>query len=74
MVFTSSAAHRIKLLDILLVLVVLGAMSVPIAHMTVKRLFKNMREKLEAERVAAQAEAKRQAATDENNAPEGNTK
>jgi predicted CXXCH cytochrome family protein len=65
---------RIKLLDILLVLVVLGAMSVPIAHMTVKRLFKNMREKLEAERVAAQADARRQAATDENNAPESNTK
>lgn len=65
---------RIKLLDILLVLVVLGAMGVPIAHMTVKRLFKGMRDKLEAERLAAQAEAKRQAATDENNASEGNTK
>ncbi|MCM2340392.1 multiheme c-type cytochrome [Rhodoferax sp.] len=65
---------RIKLLDILLVLVVLGAMSVPIAHMTVKRLFKGMRDKLEAERLAAQAEAKSQAATDENNAPEGDTK
>ena len=64
---------RIKLLDILLVMVVLGALTVPIAHMTVKRLFKNMREKLEAERVVAQAEAKRQAATDENNAPDGNT-
>jgi hypothetical protein len=33
-----------------------------------------MREKLEAERVAAQADARRQAATDENNAPESNTK
>ncbi len=65
---------RIKLLDILLVLVVLGAMSVPIAHMSVKRLFKGMREKLEAERVAAQAEARRQTDADENNAPEGNTK
>lgn len=64
---------RIKLLDILLVLVVLGALTVPIAHMTVKRLFKNMREKLEAERVAAQAEVKRQAATDENKAPDSNT-
>lgn len=67
-------SNRIKLLDILLVLVVLGAMSVPIAHMTIKRLFKNMREKLEAERAAAQAEAKRQAATDENNVPDSNTK
>lgn len=65
---------RIKWLDILLVLVVLGAMSVPIAHMTVKRLFKSMREKLEAERATAQAEAKLHAATDENNAPDGNTK
>ncbi|MDP3192996.1 multiheme c-type cytochrome [Rhodoferax sp.] len=65
---------RIKLLDILLVLVVLGAMSVPIAHMSVKRLFKNMREKLEAERAAAQAEANRQAAASEANAPEDNTK
>ena len=65
---------RIKWLDILLVLVVLGALSVPIGHMTVKRLFKGMREKLEAERVAAQAEAKRQAATDANTTPDGNTK
>lgn len=65
---------RIKWLDILLVLVVLGAMSVPIVHMSVKRLFKNMREKLEAERASAQAEAKRQAAANEANAPEDNTK
>jgi len=49
-------------------------LSVPIGHMTVKRLFKGMREKLEAERVAAQAEAKRQAATDANTTPDGNTK
>jgi len=55
---------RIKLLDVLLVLVVLGALTVPIAHMSVKRLFKNMREKLEAERATTQA------AADENNAPE----
>ncbi len=65
---------RIKWLDILLVLVVLGAMSVPIAHMSVKRLFRNMREKLEAERVAAQAETSRQADAVGNNPPEGNTK
>jgi hypothetical protein len=65
---------RIKLLDILLVLVVLGALAVPIAHMTVKRLFKNMREKLEAERVATQAQAKRQAAANEANAPDSDTK
>lgn len=65
---------RIKLLDILLVLVVLGALTVPIAHMSVKRLFRNMREKLEADRVAARAETRRQADVDENNTPEGNTK
>ncbi len=65
---------RIKWLDILLVLVVLGAMSVPIAHMSIKRLFRNMREKLEAERAAAQVEAKRQAETNENNAPDSGTK
>jgi cell division protein FtsL len=65
---------RIKLLDILLVLVVLGAMSVPLAHMSVKRLFKNMREKLEAERLAAQAEARRQAAANEANAPDSDSK
>jgi hypothetical protein len=65
---------RIKLLDILLVLVVLGALAVPIAHMTVKRLFKNMREKLEAERVATQAQAKRQAAANEANVPDSDTK
>lgn len=65
---------RIKLLDILLVLVVLGALTVPIAHMSVKRLFKNMREKLEAERVAAQAEAKHQAAANEANAPDSDSK
>ncbi|MEY4138972.1 MAG: hypothetical protein RLZZ371_1154 [Pseudomonadota bacterium] len=64
---------RIKLLDILLVLVVLGAMSVPIAHMTVKRLFKNMREKLEAERAAAQAEARQRDAADKTDAHDSNT-
>ena len=71
---TPSAARASSCWTILLVLVVLGAISVPIGHMTIKRLFKGMRQKLEAERVAAQADAKRQAATDENTTPDGNTK
>lgn len=55
--FYTIGSTRIKLLDTLLVLVLLGAISVPLGHMTVKRLFKNMREKLEAERAAAPAQA-----------------
>ncbi len=51
--FYAIGSTRIKLLDILLVLVVVGALGVPIGHMTVKRLFKGVREKLEAERLAA---------------------
>jgi hypothetical protein len=55
--FYAIGSTRIKLLDILLVLVFFGALSVPIVHMTVKRLFKRMRERLEAERLAAHAQA-----------------
>ena len=51
--FYAIGSTRIKLLDILLVLVVLGAASVPLGHMTVKRLFKGVREKRDAERRAA---------------------
>ena len=51
--FYAIGSTRIKLLDYLLVLVVLGAMSVPIGHMAVRRLFKSVRERLEAERLAA---------------------
>ena len=51
--FYAIGSTRIKLLDYLLVLVLLGAISVPLGHMTVKRLFKGVREKLEAERLAA---------------------
>jgi hypothetical protein len=47
---------RIKLLDTLLILVVLGSIGGPLAHMTVKRLFRRHREKREAERLAAISE------------------
>lgn len=59
--FYAIGSTRIKLLDILLVLVFLGALSVPLIHMTIKRLFKNVREKLEAERLTARAQANSQA-------------
>ena len=61
--FYAIGSTRIKLLDYLLVLVFLGALSVPLAHMTVKRLFKGVREKLEAERLAAAQNADKQAST-----------
>jgi predicted CXXCH cytochrome family protein len=54
--FYAIGSTRIKLLDILLVLVFFGALSVPLAHMSVKRLFKGMRERLEAERLAAKVD------------------
>ena len=51
--FYAIGSTRIKLLDVLLVLVLLGAVSVPLVHMTIKRLFKSVRTKLEAEKTAA---------------------
>jgi predicted CXXCH cytochrome family protein len=63
--FYAIGSTRIKLLDILLVLVFFGALSVPIGHMTIKRLFKGMRERLEAERLAARANADTSAPPDE---------
>ena len=59
--FYAIGSTRIKLLDTLLVLVLLGAIGVPLGHMTVKRLFRGMREKLEAERAAAHDQADSQA-------------
>ena len=53
--FYAIGSTRIKLLDYLLVMVLAGAVCVPIGHMTVKRLFKGVRERLEAERLAALA-------------------
>ncbi len=54
--FYAIGATRIKLLDNLLVLVLLGAVSVPVGHMTIKRIFKLQREKLEAQRRAEAGE------------------
>ncbi len=51
--FYAIGSTRIKLLDVLLVVVVLGAISVPLGHMTIKRLFKGVRDKREAEALAA---------------------
>jgi hypothetical protein len=61
--FYAIGSTRIKLLDYLLVLVLLGAISVPLVHMTVKRLFKGVREKLEAERLAPAQNDGQQAST-----------
>lgn len=61
--FYAIGSTRIKLLDTLLVLVLLGAISVPLGHMTIKRLFKSVREKLEAEKLAAVANADKQASS-----------
>lgn len=54
--FYAIGSTRIKLLDYLFLFVMLGAISVPIGHMTIKRLFKGVRDKLEAERKAAPAQ------------------
>jgi predicted CXXCH cytochrome family protein len=62
--FYAIGSTRIKLLDILLVLVLMGAVSVPLVHMTIKRLFKSVRDKLEAEKAAALAQAGAQVADD----------
>jgi len=51
--FYAIGATRIRLLDYLLILVVAGAAFVPIAHMTVRWMFRRVRAKLEAERAAA---------------------
>jgi len=56
--FYAIGSTRIKLLDWLLVLVVVGAASVPLGHMTVKRLFKGVRERRAAEEAAAAAAAR----------------
>ncbi len=57
--FYAIGSTRIKLLDALLVLVLLGAVSVPLGHMTVKRIFRRLRQKLEAERLVAQQDAEK---------------
>lgn len=48
--FYAIGSTRIKLLDYLLVLVILGVLCVPLAHLSAHRLFKAKRDKLLAER------------------------
>ena len=72
--FYAIGSTRIKLLDILLVLVVLGAASVPLVHMTIRRLFRSVREKLEAERAAALAPAQARTLSGDRPADDGATK
>jgi hypothetical protein len=48
--FYAIGSTRIKLLDYLLILVILGVLCVPIAHLTAHRLFKAKRDRLNAER------------------------
>jgi hypothetical protein len=62
--FYATGGTRIKLLDILLVLVVVGSICVPIGHMTMKWLFRRVRARLAAEKIAAIAQADSQALTD----------
>ena len=60
--FYAIGSTRIKLLDTLLILVVLGSIGGPLAHMTTKWLFKRFREKQAAEQRAAELLAASQAA------------
>ena len=55
--FYAIGSTRIKLLDTLLLMVLAGAVCVPLGHMTVKRLFRGLRERLEAERAAEHQKA-----------------
>lgn len=56
--FYTIGSSRLSVLDYLLVLVLLGVLCVPIAHLTAHRLFKTRRDQLNAQRakVAAQAD------------------
>jgi predicted CXXCH cytochrome family protein len=72
--FYAIGSTRIKLLDSLLVVVLLGAISVPIGHMTIRRLFKSVREKLEAERIAALSHADSQALPGDHRADKDDSK
>jgi len=53
--FYAIGSTRIKLLDYLLVMVLAGAICVPVVHMMIKRLFKGVRGELEAQRLATAA-------------------
>jgi hypothetical protein len=72
--FYAIGSTRIKLLDILLIMVFVGALSVPLAHMTIKRLFKSVREKVEAEKLAARSLVEGQVPSDGHGAGDSNTK
>ncbi len=72
--FYAIGSTRIKLLDTLLVLVLLGALSVPLGHMTIKRLFRSVREKLEAEKASALRQADSQASTGDRRADDDASK
>jgi predicted CXXCH cytochrome family protein len=55
--FYAIGGTRIKLLDTLLVLALAAGVGVPIGHMTIKLLFRRVREKREAAKTAAAAQA-----------------
>lgn len=59
--FYAIGSTRIKLLDYALVLVLMVALGVPLLHMTIKWMFRNVREQEEAARMAARARANSQA-------------
>lgn len=58
--FYAIGSTRIKLLDYALLLVVLGAVGLPLLHMTIKRMFRSIREQDEAERLAQRAQTSSQ--------------
>lgn len=63
--FYAIGGTRIKLLDYLLLLVVLGAIGVPLLHMTIKRMFRKIREQDEAARLAQRAQTSSQGLPDD---------
>ncbi len=71
--FYAIGSTRIVLLDRLLVLVLLGAISVPLGHLALKRMFKRVREKLEAERLATRAAVEDQAIVEGHRSGDGTT-
>jgi hypothetical protein len=64
--FYAIGSTRIQWLDVLLVLVVIGACCVPLAHLGVHRLFRNYREAMQAQKRAEQG-----AAAQAGNTPDG---
>lgn len=60
--FYAIGSTRIKLLDYALVLVLMVALGLPMLHMTIKWMFRNVREQEEAARIAARARGNAQIA------------